>query len=85
MREDVRFWISNCETCGANKPPQKAVLTPLCSTPVGGPSDRLATDILGPLPVSPRDHRYILVVTDYFMEWVDVFPRMTIPLTHVQE
>ena len=34
--------------------------------------DRLATDILGPLPTTPRGNRYVLVVTDYFTNWVEV-------------
>jgi hypothetical protein len=36
--------------------------------------DRWALDILGPLPVTPRGNRYILVVTDAFSKWVEAFP-----------
>ena len=42
--------------------------------PVGAPLDRLATDILGPLPLTPRGNRYILLVTYHFTKWVEVFP-----------
>jgi hypothetical protein len=42
--------------------------------PTGAPWDRLATDILGPLPVTPRGNIYILTVTDYFTKWIEVFP-----------
>ena len=41
---------------------------------VGAPLDRLATDIMGPLPLTPRGNRYVLVVTDSFSKWVEVFP-----------
>ena len=34
---------------------------------------RIGTDILGPLPETPRGNKYILVVTDYFTKWVEVF------------
>ena len=74
MREDIDIWISQCEICGANKPPQKSSRAPLGKMPVGAPLDRLATDILGPLPLTPRGHRYILTVTDYFTKWVEIFP-----------
>ena len=32
-------------------------------------------DILGPLPQTPRSNRYILVISDYFSEWVEAFPK----------
>ncbi|VDI02863.1 Hypothetical predicted protein [Mytilus galloprovincialis] len=74
MKEDIQIWISQCDICGANKPPQKLLRAPLGKMPVGGPLDRLATDLLGPLPLTPRNNRYILTVTDYFTKWVEVFP-----------
>ena len=74
MREDINIWIQQCEICGAIKPPAKSSRAPLGSMPTGAPWDRLATDILGPLPVTPRGNRYILTVTDYFTKWIEVFP-----------
>ena len=40
---------------------------------VGAPLDRITTDFVGPLPITPRGNRYILVVTDSFTKWVEVF------------
>ncbi|CAC5413535.1 unnamed protein product [Mytilus coruscus] len=54
LREDVRIWIAKCEVCRANKPPSKTARDPLGSMPSGAPWDRLATDIMGPFPVTPR-------------------------------
>ncbi|CAG2256003.1 unnamed protein product [Mytilus edulis] len=74
MREDITIWLAKCDICQANKPPVKGYRAPLGSMPTGGPWDRLATDILGPLPVTPRHNKYVLTVTDHFTKWVEVFP-----------
>ena len=74
MRENLSFWISQCETCEENKPPHTAIRAPLGSMLVGAPLDRIATDLLGRLPITPRGNKSILVVTDYFTKWVEVFP-----------
>ena len=34
----------------------------------------VATDILGPLPISPNGNSYLLVASDYFTRWVEVYP-----------
>ena len=30
-------------------------------------------DILGPLPLTPRGNRYVLVVSDYFTNWTESY------------
>ena len=42
--------------------------------PVGGPLDRVATDILGPLPKSTKGNTHILVAIYYFTKWVEIVP-----------
>lgn len=36
--------------------------------------ERLAMDILGPLPQTPRGNKFVLVVTDYFTKWTESYP-----------
>ena len=74
VRDDVDIWIRQCDLCGANKLPSKTPKAPLGDMRVGAPLDRFATDILGPFPATERGNRYILVVTDYFSNWVEIFP-----------
>jgi len=31
-------------------------------------------DALGPLPVSEKGHKYILVISDYFTKWTEAYP-----------
>ena len=42
-------------------------------TETGYPMERIATDILGPLPETDEGNRYILVVSDYFTKCVEAF------------
>ena len=44
------------------------------SLQVGAPGDCVATDYLGPLPVTDRGNMYILVFTDHFSKIVEVIP-----------
>ncbi|VDI82336.1 Hypothetical predicted protein [Mytilus galloprovincialis] len=41
---------------------------------VGAPMERVALDIIGPLPISYKNNKYALIVTDYFTKWVEGFP-----------
>ena len=45
---------------------------------VGAPMDRLATDIFGPLPLTARGNRYVLIVTDIILN--EVISRYGCPL-----
>ena len=74
LKEDVKLWVAKCDICAANKSPTKNPRAPFGAIPVGAPLDRLYTDILGPLPETPRSNRYVLVVTDHFTKWVEIFP-----------
>ena len=59
---DVTQWIRQCDSCSANKKTNKTPKAPLGDMRVGAPLDRLSTDVLGPLPLTPRGNRFIIVV-----------------------
>ena len=71
---DVKQWVLQCDTCAAVKKPRKNPKAPMGSMRVGSPLDRVGIDILGPLPLTQRGNKYILVATDYFTKWVEAFP-----------
>ena len=73
VREDCNNWVMRCDNCASVKPPPKSLCAPLGEMMVGAPLDRSGTDLLGPLPLTPRGNRHILVVTDYFTKWVEIF------------
>ena len=74
VRNDLNWWVSKCDICGRNKTPPKYPKAPLGDMRVGAPLDRLATDILGPFPATPRGNRFVLLVTDYFTNWIEILP-----------
>jgi hypothetical protein len=40
---------------------------------VGTPFERIAIHIAGPFPESDRGNQYLLVATDYFTKWPEVY------------
>ena len=71
--EDVKKWCSSCELCEQRKNPTPRNKAPLVSIHTGYPMQRVATDILGPLPETQAGNSYVLVVADYFTRWVEAF------------
>jgi hypothetical protein len=62
-----------CDKCAARKPSKQKNRAPLGQYLAGDPMERVAVDILGPLPVTERGNRYILVLTDCFTKWTEVY------------
>ena len=52
---------------------------PLESLRSGAPGDFIATDYIGPFPITDRGNRYILLLTDHFTKYVEILhvPDMT--------
>ena len=67
------IYIKTRDTCAAVKPPVKKPKVALGQMPVGAPLDCLAIDFVGPLPESRKENCHILVVTDHFTKWVEIF------------
>ena len=74
IREDINVWMAKCDECASIKIQGRKAKAPLGRMIVGGVWDRLGVDILGPLPLTPRGNKYVLVVADYFSKWVEIFP-----------
>ena len=74
LRETVKQHIRSCQVCAVSKGAYRKFRATLVDFRVGAPMDRVAVDIMGPLPESVRGNRYILVIVDYFTRWVEAFP-----------
>lgn len=74
LKDEIALYIQKCDTCAADKKPAKVPRAPLGSLHAGAPGDCVATDYLGPFPVTDRGHRYILLFTDHFSKNVEIIP-----------
>ena len=73
LRDDVKGWCGQCDVCAARKGPSRKIKVPLATYVVGLPMERVAIDVLGPLPVSESGNRYILIAMDYFTKWPEAY------------
>ena len=74
MSADVRSYLSQCVPCAQKKGTPQKQWAPLQQYRVGGPLERIAIDVLGPLTKTHRGNAYILVVGDYWMKWMEAYP-----------
>ena len=74
VQTDVDLYVMQREQCQKVKEPAKCPIAPLGQILIGGPLDWIGVDILGPLPLSTRCNRYILVAIDHFTKWVEILP-----------
>ncbi|XP_062569689.1 proteasome activator complex subunit 3-like [Saccostrea cucullata] len=54
LKEEIRIFIVSCENCSVNKPPAHKPKAHLGIMLFGAPWDCLATDYIGPLPITKR-------------------------------
>jgi len=73
-RKSVEVHCAGCLPCLGRNHPGKSSVPPLGLRVVGYPFERIAVDIMGPLRLSERGNKYILVVGDYFTKWVEAYP-----------
>ena len=74
LRSDVKLHIQTCPVCTANRQPYRKFRASLANFRVGSPMDRIGVDLMGPLPLTERGNRYLLVLADYFTRWAEAFP-----------
>ena len=73
-RNDVKTWCKQCDLCNSRKGPKRREKAPLQIYQVGSPMERIAVDVLGPLPKTRNGNKYLLICMDYFTKWPEVYP-----------
>ena len=71
--KDVKDWCRACDLCASRERPTCTPRVPLRTYNVGAPLERVALDILGPLPDSDRGNKYALIIGDYFSKWTEAY------------
>ena len=85
QRKDVENWCKGCEMCASQKSPSTKRQAPLQSDVTGCPLQCVVMDILGPLPLTSRGNKYVLVVGDYFTKWAEAYPMPNMEAVTVAE
>ncbi|KII70617.1 Retrovirus-related Pol polyprotein from transposon 17.6 [Thelohanellus kitauei] len=74
MREDVDKWIDECHSCAINKHKNYTPRAPLNHIVASKPFSAWEVDFTGPLPVSKKGNKYLIVFIDIFTKWIEAVP-----------
>lgn len=85
LHRDVAAFCRECETCqkSSHRGVARAPMLPLPVVSV--PFQRIAMDIVGPLPRNCSGNRYILVLCDYATRYPEAIPLKSIDAGHIAE
>jgi hypothetical protein len=71
MKDTVTKFCQNCDKCESRKSPPHKNKGRLQTYLVGLPMERISTDVLGPLPITARRNKYVILVGDHFTKWIE--------------
>jgi len=74
MRRDTDAWCRQCEGCAICRGLPSRPLGHHRNVSAGAPMDLVAIDILSGLPTTADGHKYLLVATNYFTQWLEAIP-----------
>lgn len=72
MKQDVEGYVKKCDWCQRHAliPHMPFEVLNLITNPL--PFAQWGMDIVGPLPITVAQKKFLLVATDYFSKWVEV-------------
>ena len=85
MRQCVQDYVSSCDVCEERKQPKRKKRAVMKTHLSGEPCERIAVDITGPFPKSDNGYSYLLVVSDYFTKFMEMYPLVNIEAETVSE
>jgi hypothetical protein len=72
MQKDVQQFVSKCMACDRVRSSFNAPTPHLHPLPIMGLGYRWSLDFAGPLPVTSRHNRYVLVMVEHFSKWIEL-------------
>ena len=81
MRSDTKLYIRKCDKCNRTKTLCKKPRAKLRNYVVGYPLNRIGIDVMGPLPLTKDQNKFILVIGDYFTRWMEAY---SLPSQHAE-
>ena len=83
---DVQRYVQSCDICQRTIPKGRHVKVPLGDMPIiGTPFEKVAIDLVGPLVMSDRKHRWILTMIDFATRYPIAIPITSIETVDVAE
>jgi hypothetical protein len=73
-KKDVSTYVAGCLVCNQRKGPRQRHKLPIKRYQASEAMQRLAIDMLGPLPITSAGNKYLVIITDYFSKWVEALP-----------
>ena len=74
MKQYVRDYFRSCDICEERKNPGRKKRNYMESYVAGGRFERVAADIAGPFQKTANKNVYILVISDYFTKFSEIYP-----------
>ena len=68
------MYVTGVSTCAIRKSPSHSSRAPLGTITATYPTQIMVVDLVGPLLVSDKGNCYIMVVGDYFSQWMEAIP-----------
>lgn len=78
MNTDVGKWAKACIACQRSKVQRHTHSTVSTFPPTADRFSHVHIDIVGPLPTSPQEHRYLITMVDRVTRWPEAIPTVDI-------
>jgi hypothetical protein len=72
MQQQVQAMVARCVVCDRVRASFNAPMPQLQPLPIMGLGYRWSLDFVGPLPVTPRHNKYVLVMIEHFSKWIEL-------------